>query len=717
MTTELFNRELSWLEFNQRVLEEAGDPSVPLLERLFFLGVVGSNLDEFFMVRMGGLHLQCAAGLTRLDPLGLTPPETLRRVRDRARRQMAEQQVCLLERVLPGLAARRIELSVGRLFSTDDIRLLAPTFETELFPVLTPVAVDNDTPFPLLSPLAVYLAVRLSSTAADQPARHALLRLGPGLPRVWRLPAVGSANGPRQFVLLEDLVRAFLGRLLPGQTVEEAVAFRVTRNADIAVDEEYAADLSTAMGRVLRERKTGPCVRLELESAASEAMEGFLSERLAVDRADIFRLNGPMDLAGLRDLREQVAERALCYPDWTPRNHPALDLTRDLFEQLAHQDILLATPYESFDPMVRLVEAAASDEQVRAIKIVLYRAGSRSPLIRALALAAQNGKHVTAMVELKARFDEARNIGWAKDLEEAGVQVVYGVRLLKTHAKVCLIIRREDDGIRHYMHFGTGNYNAATARQYTDAGLFTCDPLLGRDATVFFHALTGYSEPQTYRKLVQAPSGLRDRLLELIRYEAAQAENRQPARIAAKLNALVDPELIEALYAASCKGVEIRLCVRGICCLKPGVKGLSENIVVTSVVDRFLEHSRLLYFLHGGQHEVFLSSADWMPRNLDRRVELLVPVTDPGCRRRALELLDTCLADNVKAWQLRPDGSYVRVSRPHGQRPIHSQTVLCERAAAAVAQSRRNVRTVFEPHLPRGGRPPKSQLRRRGTPC
>ena len=427
----------------------------------------------------------------------------------------------------------------------------------------------------------------------------------------------------------------------------------------------------------------------------------FLGERLAVAGEDVFRLPGPVDLAGLRDLRALAPDAALRYPAFTPQANPALDPARDLFEQMARQDVLVATPYESFDPVLRLVETAAADAQVRAIKIVLYRTSPKGPLVRALAAAARSDKHVTALIELKARFDEARNIDWARGLEEAGVQVVYGVRQLKTHAKVCLVIRKEEDGVRHYLHFGTGNYNEATARLYTDVGLFTCDPALGRDASVFFHAVTGFSEPQSFQKLVQAPNGLRERLLDLIRYEADQAENRQPAQILAKMNALSDPELIAALYDASRKGVEIRLCVRGICCLRPGVKGLSETITVTSVIDRFLEHSRIFHFLHGGQEELFFASADWMPRNLDRRIELMVPVQDPACRRRLLDLLNASLADNVKAWRMLPDGTYVRAPRPHGQRALRSQAQLGERAVAAVKQARRAARTVYEPHLPR----------------
>lgn len=695
-----FNRELSWLEFNQRVLEEANDPTVPLLERLQFLAITAANLDEFYMVRVGGLHLQIAAALNKTDPAGLTPAEQLQRIRRRTGVLVAGQYACLAERILPGLAAHGVQLVAGQPLAPDDHRALEPFFEAELFPLLTPLAVGGERVFPLLAPLALHLLCRLAPGRSGGPDRYAIVRLGGGrLSRVVRAP--GRTASERRFVLIEDLVRAFLPRLFPGQEVVEAACFRLTRNADMAVDEEYASDLSTVMSRVLAERRTAPCVRLEVEAGASAEWVAFLSEHLDVDDDDVFRVPGPVDLVTLRELREAAADPALVHPRWTPQPQPQFDLSRDLFEQIAGQDILLSLPYESFDPVVRLIEAAAVDPAVTAIKMVLYRTGAKSPIVRALAAAARAGKHVTALLELKARFDEARNIDWAHDLEEAGVQVVYGVRNLKTHAKVCLIVRREPGGVRHYLHLGTGNYNDLTARLYTDVGLLTCDPALGRDAAAFFHAITGYSEPQSYLRLVQSPSGLRDRVLELIAYETQLARQQQPAQILAKMNALVDPDIIEALYEASQAGVEIRLCVRGICCLRPGVRKRSANITVTSVVDRFLEHSRIFFFLHGGSEELLISSADWMPRNLDRRIELMVPVQDPACRAKLIEALRTTLADNVKAWQLQPDGAYRRVSRPHGQRRIRSQEEQVNRAVAEAKRARQALRTVFEPHLPR----------------
>ncbi len=693
-----FNRELSWLEFNQRVLEEANEPSVPVLDRLFFLSVTAGNLDEFYMVRVGGLHLQIAAGLERPDFSGLSPIEQLRRVRLRVRRLIMDQYSCLNERILPALRHAGACVAVERPLGPEAAAALEPFFRNDVYSVLTPVAVDAARPFPLLTPLALYVAVALEPQASDGDPHVAVLRLtGGALPRLVRVPRAGSTP---EYALLEDVVRAHLPLLFPGRVVREAVVFRITRNADMAVNEEYAADLASAMSRLLAERRIGPCVRLELEAGASAWLTSFLRERLAVDADDVFELPGPVDLAGLRELRELMDGSGIRYPAWPPQPHPLFDPARDIFEQIAERDLVLTMPYERFDPVLRLIEAAAADAAVRAIKIVLYRTSSKGPIIRALAAAAASGKQVTAVIELKARFDEARNIDWARDLEEAGVQVVYGVKNLKTHAKVCLVVRSEEGCIRQYLHFGTGNYNETTARLYTDIGLLTCDPALARDAVAFFHAITGYSEPQPYLKLVQAPSELKDRLIELIRYEADQAARQQPAQILAKMNALAHPDIIEELYRASQAGVEIRLCVRGVCCLRPGVKGLSENITVVSVIDRLLEHSRLFWFLHGGQDELWMSSADWMLRNLERRIELMVPIVDKACRRKVMESLESSLADNVKSWALLSDGEYERVRRPHGQRKIRSQEEQYEKAALAARQAKRAMRTVYEPHVP-----------------
>lgn len=699
-TQRFFNRELSWLAFNRRVLAEAADASVPLLERVFFLTITASNLDEFVMVRMGGLHLQRAAGIERPDPAGLTPACQLERLRARLRDFIAAQYGCFdaLREALDGAGLR---LCRGPLCPS--LReALTPFFETDLYSVLSPVGIQPGRPFPLLASGALYLVCRLKAAGKGggiPGARLALIRLNVGLPRLIPVPGT-DRDGARRYVWLEDLVVAFLDRLLPGRTVLETGCCRLTRNADLAVDEEFAADLSEAMQRVLRQRRQSPGVRLELSAGLSKTLSRQLRAALGVATEDGFEMPGPLDLTGLGDLSERRDLPALRYPPWPPQPSPMLDLSEDLFAQLARRDALISLPYESVDPLIRLLEAAAADADVLAIKIVLYRTARNSVVVRALRDAVLAGKSVTVLVELKARFDEAANIAWARELEAAGAQIVYGIKRLKTHAKVALVVRREATGLVRYVHLGTGNYNENTARAYTDVGILTADAALAADVAAFFHAVTGCSEPQPLRLLALAPLNLRERLIERITAEARLAAQGQSGIIRAKLNNLVDPAVIEALYAASCEGVQIELCVRGICCLRPGLSGLSENIRVISIVDRFLEHSRLFYFHNGGDARLYLSSADWMPRNLDRRIELMAPVEDPACRRRLLKLLRITFADTAKARELQPDGSYVRC-RPEGDaQPVRSQEMLYRAACEAAQDSRRALRTVFEPHRP-----------------
>ena len=693
------NRELSWLEFNHRVLQEALDPAQPLLARLFFLGVTASNLDEFFMVRVGGLHLQVASRIRRADPSGLTPAEQLQRVRLRVRHLIRDQYECLGAHLLPALRQNGIHLFAdGNALPEDVTQPLATAFASEILPLITPVAIAPGAPFPLLAPLQPHLAVRLSG----KPERLAILRLAPPVPRLWRVAS--AENAPYRYAFLEDVLRAFLPSVFPGQKILEAALFRITRNADMPLDEEYAADLADAMSQLLRQRKTAPCVRLEIEASASPKMTSILSRHLATRPDDILQIPGPLDLTALRSLPGLPDVPGLRLPPWPPQPNPGLDVAQDLFAQIARRDILLNLPYESFDPVVRLVESAAADPHTLAVKIVLYRTSPASPLVRALASAALAGKLVTVILELKARFDEARNMDWARGLEEAGVQVVYGIQNLKTHAKICLVLRREDGAVRHYLHLGTGNYNESTARLYTDVGLLTGNPVLGRDAAAFFHAVTGYSEPQSYQSLTQSPSHLRDRLLALIRFEADAARKKQPAKIHAKMNGLADPGLIRALCDASAAGVKIHLCVRGVCCLKPGIPGVSDNITVTSIVDRLLEHSRIFYFYHNGAEEIYFSSADWMPRNLDRRIELMVHVTDPACKKRLIAILDASLADTAKSWVLKADGEYARNAPPKKQASFRSQEFLYDAACAAAKAARKSNRTRYIPHLPEHGR-------------
>ena len=567
----------------------------------------------------------------------------------------------------------------------------------ELLPVLTPLPLDQGAPFPLLQNLQLYLAVSLAGNGdEDRRCRYAAVPLGPGLDR---FQALLGGNRERAFLFLEDVVAEHIAELVPGREVLEVAPFRVTRNADMSVEEDFAADLVAEMERVLKQRRTSGCVRMEIGQGASPQLVSFLVDALDVDRQFVFKVDGPIDLSGQQALVGLDGYERLASAPWPPRPCADIDPGRGMFEQVADGDILLSHPFESFDPVARMVAEAAEDPDVLAIKQVLYRTSPDSPIIRALRRAAGNGKYVTAIVELKARFDEARNITWARDLEEAGVQVVYGVKYLKTHAKICIVVRRESEGIVRYMHFGTGNYNEKTARLYTDVGLLTRDRDLGADATAFFNAVTGHSEPRPYARIAQSPHTMRERLVELIADEAARKSKGQRARIMAKMNSLADPALIDALYEASRAGVEVLLNVRGICCLRPGVKGLSDNIRAVSIVDRFLEHSRIFYFYHGGARQVFISSADWMPRNLDRRVELLVPVHGKSCKRKLIDILETCFADNVSAREILADGGYRPVGREGQKKTVRAQEVLYEKAREAARHVRGGPRASLTPHV------------------
>lgn len=693
-TAHYLNRELSWLEFNQRVLDEALDPGVPLLERLKFLAITASNLDEFFRVRVGGLRQLAAQSGVRADPSGMTPGEQLQAVRVRVAQMTRDQYDCFLNQLEPSLAAAGL-----RRLRTDELgksqrRHVRQIFESEIYPVLTPMAVTSSEDFPLLPNQMLSMCVRLRAAEDGGEARFAVLPLGPSTSRFLSLPSDSGYS----YLLLEDLATLYVERFFTGEQIAECIPFRITRNADVSVREDSASDLLAEMESVLDERRQADCVRLELDDRASPMVAAFLRDAVGVEPADVFSLAGPLDLSAWFQLTERQGFDALKFEAWPPQPSPAVPADRPLFDTIAAQDVLLYHPYDSFEPVLRFVEEAARDPDVLAIKQTLYRTSRDSPVVDALRRAAERGIHVTAVVELKARFDEARNISWARRLEQAGAQVIYGVKGLKTHAKVCLVVRREPQGIQRYVHFGTGNYNEVTARVYSDVSYFTADADLGADAAAFFNAVTGYSQPQRFRKIDAAPFGLRDRLLELIRTETELARDRQPARILAKLNALLDTRLIDALYTASQAGVEIKLNVRGICCLRPGVPGLSENIEVVSIVDRFLEHARIICFRHGGDERVFISSADWMPRNLDRRVELLVPIDDPACRQRLLHAMDVYFADNVKARRLLADGSHVR-ARPDGE-PLRAQERLFLEAREAVVQAERERAIMFEPHRP-----------------
>jgi polyphosphate kinase len=688
------NRELSWIEFNQRVLDEACDDALPLLERLKFLAITSSNLDEFFMVRVGGLQLLAESGERKPDPSGWSPEEQLDAVSARVRDMLSQQYECFQSELEPKLAAAGIRRMRINELNDRQLRPIEQMFDSEIFSILTPLAIAGDEEIPLLANQVLQLCVRLHPSAEepDRP-RFAVIPLGRSVPRFLAVAGVGY-----NFVLFEDVVAHFVSRFFPGQEVVEAAAFRITRNADLSLQEDQAPDLISGMSKILEQRKRSDCVRLELANHASTTMVDFLRKRLYLDERDVFLAPGPVDLSAFFQLCDVAGFDILKNPLWSPQESPDAPPGESMFAAIAKRDILLYHPYESFSPVVRLVEEAAVDPDVLAIKQTLYRTSRASPIVAALARAARAGKYVTAIVELKARFDEARNIEWARSLEQAGVQVIYGIKGLKTHAKICIVIRREPQGIIRYVHFGTGNYNEATARIYSDASLLTCNEELGNDAVSFFHSITGYSQPPRFHKLAAAPLGLRKKVLDMIEAETLRARNEERGEIVAKMNSLVDPELIAALYEASQAGVKIRLNIRGICCLKPGLKGVSDNIEVVSIVDRFLEHARIFHFYHGGDNRVFISSADWMQRNLDKRIELLVPIEDPDIRRRLISILGTYFDDNIKGRKLSSDGKWKRVKASGRKKAIRSQEVLQHLAEQRISESKRQDGAVFEPH-------------------
>ncbi len=691
---QYINRELSWLEFNRRVLEEARDPEVPLLERLKFLAITASNLDEFFMVRVGGLEMLCEQNANRPDESGRAPRRLLAEL-GRHVRAFTARQYETLEEINAALAEEGIQRARMNRLTGDHLVHLSGLFDQEVFPLLTPRAVEADGEFPAVAGLSLHLAVRVR-TGAHAPARWAVVEIPRSIPRFFTLPGEKGYT----YLLAEDLVALHLERLFPGCEILECAAFRITRNADMSVVEDLAADLAERMQAVLVARRRSRVVRLELETPASAELREWLQTSLNLSDSHIQRTPGPPMLSGWMSLADTAGHEHLRYETWPPQPSPAVRPQESMFENLARGDVMLYHPYESYDPVVRFVQEAAADPDVLAIKQVLYRCGRQSPIVEALARAVAAGKLVTVIVELKARFDEARNIDWARALEDAGAQVIYGIRGLKTHAKVCLVVRREPGGLRRYVHFGTGNYNEQTARVYSDISLMSAHPDYGADASQFFNTITGVAQPAPYRRIEAAPLGLRPRLLELVASETARARQGQRARIVAKMNSCSDPGMIAALYDASRAGVRVDLLVRGICGLRPGVRGLSENIRVLSVVDRFLEHARIFTFLQGGAHRTFISSADWMQRNLDKRIELMAEVTDPACQKRLHAILETHLRDNVKARQLRGDGSYVRLHPPRKSKGFRSQQELFQSARRAARQAANPRAMQFIPHRP-----------------
>ncbi len=708
------NRELSWLEFNQRVLDQAADTSLPLLERVKFLAITGSNLDEFMMVRVGGLQLQYQQNSMVRDPSGLSVAEQLQAVVRGCSDMVARQYRVLRESLEP----RLIEAAITRVDLADCNDRCREAAEDRLhndvLAVLSPQAVFAERPFPLLQGLGIHLCARLKplhesdpGSAANLPAAgdpaagdhdewdFAIVPLGRSLPRLLPMPA----DRGHAYLLLEELVRHYIDEFFPGREVVECIAFRITRNADVELREDAAADLMVGMEEVLESRRQSRAVRLEYSAGASDPMLVFLSENMRLKSRSLFPIEGPLDLTYLFALHGLEGYDSLRDPPWPPQSTPGIDPAESMFTTIAGGDLLMVHPYERFDPVVRLIEEAAADADVLAIKQVLYRTSRKSPIVAALMRAAEHGKYVSVIVELKARFDEARNIEWAREMEQAGVQVIYGIRGLKTHAKVCVIVRREPQGIVRYLHFGTGNYNEVTANLYSDVSLLTCNEALGSDATKFFNGVTGASQPQQLLHLAAAPTTLRNRIIGLIEAETQRCREGQKAEIVAKLNALVDTSVIDALYRASQAGVKVKLNIRGTCCLKPGVEGLSESIRVVSIVDRFLEHARIIYFRHGGNNELFISSADWMPRNLNRRVELLIPVDDQDCRKKLLDTLRAYFKDTTNTWEMQSGGDYRRIEP--GSDPVRAQKRLYDRACKAMQEVANSRQTTFEAHLPR----------------
>jgi polyphosphate kinase len=690
-----FNRELSWLEFNFRVLQEAIDPRTPLLERVKFAAIFSSNLDEFFMVRVASLQRQVEAQVTTLTPDGRTPQEQLDQISQRLHPMVAQLQGMLENELLPQLVADGVHVLKSEQLNQAQHQYLKQYFEERIFPILTPLAVDPSHPFPVMSNLSLNLAIVLKDPETEE-ERFARVKVPDSLPRFLPLPP--EIYPPSDHLVtwagvsLEQVIADNLNALFPGMIIQEHHLFRVTRDADLAVQEEEADDLVQAIAQELTKRRFGgSVVRFQFSPTMSESVKQILIKGMDIDPNDLYVSQGWLAMRDLMFFMSLPLSHLKDKP-WTPvlpkrlrhlSEEPTVgqDTGADIFHVIRQGDLLVHHPYESFTASVEhFIAYAAQDPKVQTIKMTLYRTSSDSPIIQALIDAAQNGKQVVALVEIKARFDEASNISWARALEEAGVHVVYGVMGLKTHTKVLLVVRQEGDDIRRYVHIGTGNYNAKTARIYTDLGLLSCREELGADLTDLFNFLTGFSKQNSFRKLLVAPFTLRDRMVSLIHREIGHCKDGKSGRITAKMNALIDSDIIKNLYQASQAGVEIDLIIRGMCCLLPGIPGVSENIRVISIVGRYLEHSRIFHFHNNGKEEVFIGSADWMERNLDRRVEAVTPIEDPACAKALQEILDTLLQDNRQAWDLQSDGSYVRRRPGQNEREYSAQDLFMERS-------------------------------------
>ena len=673
------NRELSWLAFNERVLGEARDKSIPLFERLKFLSITASNLDEFFMIRVASLKDMVHAGYTKKDIAGLTAQEQIDEITEETRGLVALQYSTYLRSLLPALRQQGLHvIQEHEALTEEQGRYVDRYFRDNVYPVLTPMAVDSSRPFPLIRNKTLNIGALLSKKNQEtQELEFATVQVPSVLPRIVRLP--DSKDGSKNVILLEEIIERNMKQLFLSYDIVCSAPYRVMRNADLTIEEDEAADLLKEIQKQLKKRQWGEVIRLEVEEKMDKRLLKLLRKELDIREEALYKINGPLDLTFLMKMYGLDGFDSLKNPKHVPAPVRELPPDCDIFEEIRKGDVLLHHPYQTFDPVVKFVRDAASDPKVLAIKQTLYRVSGNSPIIAALAQAAENGKQVSVLVELKARFDEENNILWAKMLEKAGCHVIYGLVGLKTHSKITLVVRREEDGIRRYVHLGTGNYNDSTAKLYTDLGLMTCSAPIGEDATAVFNMLSGYSEPAGWNKLSLAPLWLKDRFLQLIGREKEHAQNGGEGRIIAKMNSLCDREVIEALYEASAAGVKIDLIIRGICCLKVGIPGVSENISVRSIVGNFLEHSRIFYFYNSGQEEVFCSSADWMPRNLEKRVEILFPIEQEELKEEVVHILETELLDNVKAHILQPDNTYMKADR-RGRAALSSQDYFVKEA-------------------------------------
>ncbi len=676
------NRELSWILFDHRVLNEARDREIPLFERLKFLSITASNLDEFFMIRVASLKDMVHAGYQKPDIAGLTPERQLELLDGAIHRLVALQYDTYSQALVPKLKQNGLQI-IG---SHEDLgkkeaAFVDKYFEENVYPVLTPMAVDSSRPFPLIRNKTLNIAALVRKKGANGELEFATVQVPGVLSRIVELPSRGEG---RKVILLEELIERNMHKLFLNYDIVCAYPYRIMRNADLTIDEDEAADLLKEIEKQLKKRQWGEAIRLEVAAGCDERLLNILKEELHIENQNVYMVDGPLDLTVLMKLYGLEGFDHLKAPRYTPQPVPQLPQGCKIFDQIRKGDILLHHPYQTFQPVVEFIRQAARDPKVLAIKQTLYRVSGNSPIIAALAQAAENGKQVTVLVELKARFDEENNIVWARMLEKAGCHVIYGLVGLKTHSKITLVVRREVDGIRRYVHLGTGNYNDATAKLYTDVGLLTCSEDIGEDATAVFNMLSGYSEPLAWNKLSLAPLWLKGRFLHLIEREKKYALDGRPARIIAKINSLCDQDVIAALYEAASAGVKVDLIVRGICCLKTGIPGVSENITVRSIVGNFLEHSRIFYFENDEHYEIYCGSADWMPRNLERRVEILFPVDRPQLKEKLLHILKSQLRDNVKASVLQADGTYVKAGRK-GKEVFCSQEVFCQEAVEETA--------------------------------